>query len=78
MVKINLGSGPRHVEDWISFDNSPRILIRKFMRLIFFAYLLDRFSLASEQTWDFGVRYGNVRKLNFENNTVDFLFISCP
>lgn len=28
-MKVNLGSGPRHVEGWVEFDKSPSLLLSK-------------------------------------------------
>jgi len=35
LVKVNLGSGRKSIDGWICIDNSPKVVLAKFPRLIY-------------------------------------------
>jgi len=75
-MRLNLGSGPTAVPDWINIDRSPNILLDRLpvaKRLLFRAGLLNEGHM---QPWDREVIRHDIRKLPYTVNSVEAIYSS--
>ena len=72
-VNLNLGSGQKNIQNYMCIDKSPRLLLSK-LRLP--KYLNSILEKNYEDTWDPGIKYGDVRKLKFSNCSVSNIYSS--
>lgn len=75
-MRLNLGSGPKAPDGWISVDRSPALLLS---RLPFLQFLLVRTGVihqAQAVSWDRGVMRHDMRRLPYTNGSVDAVYSS--
>lgn len=72
-MNLNLGSGPRNVEGYLCIDKSPRLLLSKIPLSNFF---MSIFGKKYEFNWDREIKYKDVRRLKFAENSISFIYSS--
>ena len=75
-ININLGSGPQYVDSWINYDKSPNILLSKFSKLKRMLFSLNLLNDSQALYWDPRVKYADIRKIKFPDNSVDNFYLS--
>jgi predicted SAM-dependent methyltransferase len=72
-MNLNLGSGQKSVKNYVCIDKSPRLLLSKLP----LGKLVGRFLERNyEAPWDKQVKYMDVRKLQFRENSVSNIYSS--
>jgi predicted SAM-dependent methyltransferase len=72
-MNLNLGSGQKSVENYLCVDKSPRLLLSKLQLGNFLSSILEK---NYEVRWDKKVKYMDVRKLKFSENSVSNIYSS--
>lgn len=75
-VKVNLGSGPTANPGWVCIDRSPNIVLSRHPAV---KRALRRVGVLNDghmAHWDSDVRYGDVRRLEFLDHSVDAIYSS--
>ena len=72
-MNLNLGSGQKSVENYLCVDKSPRLLLSK---LQFGNFLRSMLEKNYEVPWDKEIKYMDVRKLKFRENSVSNIYSS--
>jgi len=72
-MNLNLGSGPQSVKHYVCIDKSPRLLLSKLPVGKFLGRFLEK---KYEVTWDKQIKYMDVRKLRFREESVSNIYSS--
>ena len=72
-MNLNLGSGQKSIENYICIDKSPRLLLSKLPLFNSLGSLLEK---NYEASWDKEIKYMDVRKLRFSEQSVSNIYSS--
>jgi len=75
-MKVNLGSGPRHVEGWVEFDKSPSLLLSKVRVIRSWLRAVDLISENHIIDWDSRITYKNALRVSLRKGSVQYFYIS--
>jgi ubiquinone/menaquinone biosynthesis C-methylase UbiE len=75
-MKLNIGSGPDAVPGYVNLDYSPNVLLSRYPLIKRILRMLGIMNQEQMKTWDPSVKYSDARKLQFSENSIDYIFSS--
>jgi hypothetical protein len=79
IMKVNVGSGPRILDDWVNYDSSIHLILSKYHLL---KKILYAFKLIPKQVFETSWPYKQIKRIDLRkglplvDDTVDFLYCS--